>query len=155
MIRTTLEPPTDTYINVLLNSRSTLNPSFGKHLFNTNKISIQFTSIQFQFNSIQFYLTYTKSVLLIKFLVPKICRNKFDCFTLEMFIIQELWAISLLNVQTDSIRAKLFTWDHKQMSIVLDPHSDIMYCHFYLDNDVSNIETPDNHNFISCIEAFQ
>ena len=155
MIRTTLEPPTDTYINVLLNSRSTLNPSFGKHLFNTNKISIQFTLIQFQFNSIQFYLTDTKSVLLIKLLVPKICRNKFDCFTLEMFIIQELWAISPLNVQTDSIRAKLFTWDHTQMSIVLDPHSDIMYCHFYLDNDVSNIETPDNHNFISCIEAFQ
>ena len=53
--------------------------------------------------------------------------------------------------QTDSIRAKLFTQDHKQMSTILVP---LIYIHatiklsFYLDNKVSNIETSDNSNFI-------
>ena len=56
-----------------------------------------------------------------------------------------------LNVQTDSIRAKLFTWDHKQMSVILVP---LIYIYtatklsFLLDNDVSNVETSDNSYFI-------
>ena len=58
-----------------------------------------------------------------------------------------------MQMETDSICAKLFTRDHKQMSIILIcfhhlySHSDKTVI-FYFDNDVSNIETSDNSNIL-------
>ena len=40
------------------------------------------------------------------FKILKKCKNKFDCLIYEMFFIHELRPS--LNVQTDSIRAKVF-----------------------------------------------
>ena len=45
--------------------------------------------------------------LLRRFSVLKKCRNKFDCLVNEMLFIRDLKPI--LNVQSDSIRAKVFT----------------------------------------------
>ena len=42
------------------------------------------------------------------FTVLKKCRSKLDCLVYEMLLIKELKP-SLRNVQSDSIRAKLFT----------------------------------------------
>ena len=41
------------------------------------------------------------------FSVLKKCMNKFDCLVYEMLLIREL--TTSLNVQSDSIQAKLFT----------------------------------------------
>jgi len=49
----------------------------------------------------------SKPNLINHFLVLKKCRNKFDCLIHEMLIIQDLKPT--LNMQTDSIRAKIFT----------------------------------------------
>ena len=52
-----------------------------------------------------------------------------------------------LKAQTDSIRVKLFVWDHTQMYFILVP---LIHIHttlklsFLPDNDVTNIETPTN-----------
>jgi len=79
------------YINRHLHQRvaehSSLNSSIGKHMHDTHGMS--------------------KPNLINNFLVLKKCRNKFDCLIHEMLIIQDLKPT--LNLQTDSIRAKLFT----------------------------------------------
>ena len=49
----------------------------------------------------------SKPKLINNFTVLKKCRSKFDCLINEMLIIQDLK--TTLNVQSDSIRAKLFT----------------------------------------------
>ena len=41
-----------------------------------------------------------------KFTVLRMCQGKFDCLVFEMFFIKNLKAN--LNIQTDSIRGKLF-----------------------------------------------
>ena len=46
--------------------------------------------------------------LLSCFKVLKKCMNKFDCLVNEMLYIKQL--TPSLNVQTDSIRAKVFVW---------------------------------------------
>ena len=49
----------------------------------------------------------TVCVLLRRFSVLKKCRNKFDCLVNEMLFIRDLKPT--MNVQSDSIRAKVFT----------------------------------------------
>ncbi len=75
------------YLHRRVAEHSSQNSSIGKHMLNTHGIS--------------------KSELINKFSVLKKCRSKFDCLINEMLIIQDLKPT--LNVQTDSIRAKLFT----------------------------------------------
>lgn len=79
------------YINRHLHQRvaehGSLNSSIGKHMHEDHGMS--------------------KPNLNNNFSVLKKCRNKFDCLIYEMLIIKELQPT--LNVQSDSIRAKLFT----------------------------------------------
>jgi hypothetical protein len=79
---------TNRHLHQRIAEHSTLNSSIGKRMFNTHGIS--------------------KPNLINNFAVLKKCHNKFDCLIgHEMLIIQDLKPT--LNVQTDSIRAKLFT----------------------------------------------
>ena len=62
------------------------------------------------------------------------CANKFDCLVYEMFFINELKPSH--NVQSDSIRAKVFIY----LSIYLSIHPSIylsIYSSFYLSIDLS------------------
>ena len=58
----------------------------------------------------QFYISTKNTAVpnnfLARFIVIKKCMNKFDCLVNEMLCIQELKPT--LNVQSDSLRAKVF-----------------------------------------------
>ena len=79
---------TNRHLHQRVAEHSSLNSSIGKHMRDTHGMS--------------------KPKFINNFSVLKKCRNKFDCLIHEMLIIQDLKPT--LNVQTDSIRAKLFTW---------------------------------------------
>ena len=59
--------------------------------------------------------------------VLKKCRNKFDCLIHEMLIIQDLKPT--LNVQSDSIQAKLFTQSQGNKMAA------IVFTHLYSNHD--------------------
>jgi len=78
---------TNRHLHQSVAEHSSLNSSIAKHMHDTQGMS--------------------KPNLINNFSVLKKCRNKFDCLIHEMQIIQDLKPT--LNLQTDSIRAKLFT----------------------------------------------
>lgn len=78
---------TNRHLHQRVAEHSSLNSSIGKHMLYAHGIS--------------------KPNLINNFSVIKKCRSKFDCLINEMLVIQELKPS--LNVQNDSIRAKLFT----------------------------------------------
>ena len=78
---------TNRHLHQRVAEHSSLNSSLGKHMHDTHRMS--------------------KPNLIDNFSVPKKCRNKFDCLIHEMLVIKDLKPT--LNMQTDSIRAKLFT----------------------------------------------
>jgi len=78
---------TNRHLHQRVAEHSSLNSSIGKHMHDTHGMS--------------------KPNLINNFSVLKKCRNKFDYLIHEILIIQDLKPT--LNVQTDSIRAKLFT----------------------------------------------
>ena len=78
---------TNRHLHQRVAEHSSLNSSIGKHMHDTHGMS--------------------KPNLINNFSVLKKCPNKFDCLIPEMMIMQDLKLT--LNVQTASIRAKLFT----------------------------------------------
>ena len=58
------------------------------------------------------------------------CTNKFDCLIKEMFFIRKLKPS--LNVQTDSIRAKVFTWKTCESLVVM------LICRDYIKPPISH-----------------
>ena len=76
----------DIFTNVLRNTREQLSSSIGKHLSDVHHVGTEEISD--------------------KFSVLRKCKNKFDCLVYEMLYIRDIKPS--LNVQSDSISAKLF-----------------------------------------------
>ena len=98
---------TNRHLHQRVAEHSSLNSSIGKHMHDTHGMS--------------------KPNLINNFSVLKKCRNKFDCLIHEMLIIQDLKPT--LNVQTDSICAKLFSWSQRNKM------STIVFTHLYSNHD--------------------
>ena len=80
------------------------------------------------------------------FFVLRKCKNKFDCLVHEMLLISEL--TPSLNVQSDSIRAKLFAWHYIIIYILIfsELFLTVYFNHFKLENGV--MTTPKRYSIL-------